>query len=149
MQAFAWTPWSRIAGSAASSAHPSLCASAPVSKRFMLHWVAKKDLVELERRTYLNLRTYNSFEMLKYHERNTLGLKYRKSESCCILGKSRNLLVKVPSNFHLAKIQQNSTEFRQTSDTICKVKVWQKSAKHSANSNENIILENGAKECIV
>ena len=30
-------------------------------------WVAKKDLVELELRTYLNLRTYNSFEMLKYN----------------------------------------------------------------------------------
>ena len=35
-------------------------------------WLANKDLVELELRAYLNLRTYNSFEMLKYHERNNL-----------------------------------------------------------------------------
>ena len=38
------------------------------------YWVAKKDLVELELelRTYLHLRTYNAFEMLKYHERKNL-----------------------------------------------------------------------------
>ena len=28
------------------------------------------NLVELELQTYLNLRTHNSFDMLKYHERN-------------------------------------------------------------------------------
>ena len=37
-------------------------------------WVANKDLVELELRTYLNKWTHDWFEMLKYHERNDLEI---------------------------------------------------------------------------
>ena len=40
-------------------------------------WVANMDLVELELRAYLNLRTHNSFEILKYHEQNNLEITNR------------------------------------------------------------------------
>ena len=72
------------------------------SQTHCCRWVANTDLVELELRTYLNIRTYNSFEMLKYHERNNLEIS--KSENCCILGKSRKILVKSGKN--LAKFWQ-------------------------------------------
>ena len=65
-------------------------------------WVANKDLVELELRTYLNLWTYNLFEMLKYHERNNLEISKQWQLLHLNLGKSRkpktigqNQLVKI------------------------------------------------------
>ena len=60
------------------------------------------------------------------------------SQNCCILGKSREKLVKFSKNS--AKIQQILANFA----TFCK-----KSAKNQQFLTKILRLENGAKECIV
>ena len=71
-----------------------------------LFWVANKDLVELELRTYLNLWTYNLFEMLKYHEWNNLEIS--KQKKIAAFWENPEKLVKIQQQF--SKFWQNLAE---------------------------------------
>ena len=71
--------------------HDAVSGLAGLRRRTSPVWVANKDLVELELRTYLSLRPEIGTYEVNLSE---ITLNYRKNENCCIWGKSRKKLVK-------------------------------------------------------
>ena len=69
-----WSRWLSESSRAEPEAASAVRACDGARENCSCAWVANKVLVELELRTDLSLRTYNSFEMLKYHERNNLDI---------------------------------------------------------------------------